>query len=279
MNKCLSLFLLSWMVASQLPACELPQKEKLVIGCSYKCDFFYKFRLSNVARHLGYPLQFVELPIMGTLDDSLPKVDGILMPGGADIDPTYYLSQVTPELQAYTKANLKLVNFSSEGRERDPFEYQLVTRYSSEEKFSKIPLLGICRGMQMMTVAQGIPLYLDIKQELGIKNRRYLFDRIVLNDESQLKSIYGRGEFSAFELHHQGLRVPYYQEHQSKFPQVKVTGFSNQGRIAEVIEYNHRPAIGVQYHPEKSFSNTAVPIFKWFLKKSCEYKNSYKDYL
>ncbi len=277
MNKLLALLILSGIFSFSLLACELPQKEKLVIGCSYKCDFFYKLRLSMVARQMGYPLQIVDLTTMGSLDQSLAQVDGVLLPGGADIDPTYYLSHVTPELQKYTESNLKLVNYTQEGRVRDPFEYQLLSRYSNEDKFSKIPVLGICRGMQMMSVAQGIPLYLDIKTELGIKNRRFLFDRVTFTDDGQLKQVYGRSQVSGFKLHHQGIRVPYFKEHENDFPHAKITGFSHNSMIAEVIEYTHRPAIGVQYHPEKSLPNTANPIFRWLLKKSCEYKNSHKD--
>src|SRR5690606_20451506 len=137
---------------------------------------------------------------------------------------------------------LHLVKFTEEGRKRDPFEYSLVKLYSDDETYKDLPMLGICRGLQMMSVAQGIPLYLDIKTELGIKNRKNLFDRIMLTQEDStvMNSIY-RKNVKGLKLHHQGIRVSYYQENQSNFPNTKVTAYSNNGKIAEAIEYTHRP--------------------------------------
>lgn len=128
----------------------------------------------------------------------------------------------------------------------------------------------------MMTVAQGIPLYLDLKTETGIENRKYVFDKVSVNKDSLMGSIYPKSSIKALKLHHQGLRVPYYREHQDKFPLVKVSAFSHDNRIAESIEYTHRPALGVQYHPEMSMTGTSAPVFRWFLSKSCEYKTAVK---
>ncbi len=255
-------------------ACKLPPKSKLVIGCTYKCGLDYKFRLNLTAWALGYKIDIVDLRTLGPLERALSQVDGVLMPGGADIDPDYYADKVTPEMRKYLEANRHLVKFTEEGRVRDPYEYSFIRNYLDNEKNADIPLLGICRGMQMMTVAQGIPLYLDIKTEIGIKNRRYLYDRVHVEKNSTLDEIYRNDSFLGYELHHQGLRVPYYSEHAEKYPDVRVTAYSNDGKIAEGIEYLNRPAIGVQYHPEKSLTSASAPIFRWLLTRSCEYKNS-----
>lgn len=271
-----SVFLgLCLLVSTSALTCELPKDEVIKIGCSYNCDFFYRFRVTMTAWMMGYKTSFVDLSRKTDMKTALSEVDAVLVPGGADIDPKYYLEEITPELRDYTKNNLHLVKFSSEGKKRDPFEYNLIKTYSEEEDFKDLPMLGICRGLQMMSVAQGIPLYLDIKTELGIKNRYNKFDRISLSQDSSLISdIYQPSTFLGFKLHHQGIRVPYFEEHQAKFPRTRVTAYSNDRRIAEAIEYTHRPALGVQYHPEKSFSGTSVPVFKWFLNKACEYKTS-----
>jgi gamma-glutamyl-gamma-aminobutyrate hydrolase PuuD len=255
-------------------ACKLPPKTKLVIGCTYKCGPDYKLRLNFSAWALGYKIDVVDLRDLGPLDEALKKVDAVVMPGGADINPDYYSDKVTPEMREYIEANRQLANISQESNIRDPYEYAFIRNYIDSEKNSELPLLGICRGMQMMTVGQGIPLYLDIKTELGIKNRRYLFDRIHVEKNSSLDEIYLNDSFKGFKLHHQGLRVPYYLENESSYPNLKVTGWSHQGKIAEGIEYLNRPAIGVQYHPEKSFTSTSAPIFRWLLTRSCEYKNA-----
>lgn len=225
---------------------------------------------------MGYSVKFKNLQQQSNLKEGLNLVDGVLMPGGADIDPKYYMDDITPELRDYTEKNLALVDFTKEGEKRDPFEYQLVKTYSEDEEYKDLPLLGICRGLQMMSVAHGIPLYLDIKTELGIKNRRNLFDRIFIDekDNSLIHDLYSRKSIKGFKFHHQGIRVPYYEKHSDQYPNIKVTAYSHDKKIAEAIEFSHRPALGVQYHPEKSFSGTSVPVFRWFLNKACEYKAS-----
>lgn len=269
---------ISFLISFSAPACELPQGEVIKVGCSYDCDFFYRFRLTMTSWMMGYKTRIINLQKQPDMRKAMTEVDGILLPGGADIDPKYYLDSVSSELQDYTRKNMKLFNFSKEGVKRDPFEYKLVKLYSEDDHFKDVPMLGVCRGLQMMSVVQGIPLYLDIKTEVGIRNRKNLFDRIKLEDTSSLiQSLYTAETFKGFKLHHQGIRIPYYNQNAAKYPNTKITAFSNDRKIAEAIEYTHRPALGVQYHPERSFSGTSVPVFKWFLTKACEYKVSRKD--
>lgn len=259
--------------------CELPKGEVITIGCSSDCDFFYRFRIKMTSWMLGYKTKVIDLHSSQNLKKDMLSVDAILIPGGADIDPKYYLDGVTPELREYTNSNLDLVEWTKEGERRDPFEYKLLKLYSEDESFKNKPLLGICRGLQMMSVAQGIPLYLDIKTELGIRNRRNLFDRVNVSDkkDSLINKLYSNDVIRGFKLHHQGIRVPYYLAHKEKYPNINVTAWSNNRKIAEAIEYTHRPALGVQYHPEKSLAATNAPVFKWLLKKACESKTIRKE--
>jgi gamma-glutamyl-gamma-aminobutyrate hydrolase PuuD len=274
----IKIFVLTFGLFLSLPsfACELPKGQVIRVGCSHDCDFFYRFRIIMTSWMMGYSTEFVHLHQKPDLKKAMAEVDAILIPGGADINPKFYLDSVSQELREYTEKNLNLVNFSKEGEERDPFEYTLVQTYSKEEKFKNLPLLGVCRGLQMMSVAEGIPLYLDIKKELGIQNRYNKLDKISVEvgSDSLLESIYPNDTFRGFKFHHQGIRLPYYNENRSKYPNTRVTAFSNNRKIAESIEYTHRPALGVQYHPERSFTGTSVPVFKWLLTKACEYKTS-----
>lgn len=259
---------------SSAAKCDLPAGETIKIGCSYNCSFFYRLRLKTTAWAMGYKIAITNLSLHSDYLGKMGEMDGILIPGGADIDPKYYLDQVTPELRSYTEDNLHLVKFSKEGERRDPVEYSIVKHYSENEKFTHTPMLGICRGLQMMSVGQGIPLYLDIKTELGIKNRINRFDRVYTEEgDSLMSDLYGKTT-KGFKIHHQGIRVDYFQEHQNDFPNAKVTAYSSKGKIAEAIEYTHRPAIGVQFHPEKSFTHNTAPIFRWFLNKACENKTT-----
>ena len=92
-------------------ACDLPEGKPLVIGCTYECDFFYRFRLIMTGWGLGYSLKIVNLKDSPDLKAALKSVDGVLAPGGADIDPKYYLDSVKPELREYTQKNLNLVKW------------------------------------------------------------------------------------------------------------------------------------------------------------------------
>lgn len=275
--KSLLIFLLLLSFTSAHATCKLAANEKITIGCTYDCDKFMQFRLKTVGALLGYKVRFFNLSKTNKdIAESLGLVDSILIPGGADIHPKFYLKNVTEELRTYTENNLHLVNFTEEGKKRDLFEYALLKIYlAGGSLYQKLPVMGICRGMQMLSVAQGLPLYLDIKTELGIPNRQYKLDKVKTTEkDSLMSSLYSGRSFRGVELHHQGIRVDYYQAHQGDYPNVKVSAYSNNGRVAEAIEYKNRTALGIQYHPEKSLPHVAYPVFKWFLTKACEYKTS-----
>ena len=275
------LFLLIFLISSVSihASCKLPAGQKITIGCSYQCDFSTRFRIRAAAARLGYKVEFKNISLKKDVTESLSSIDSVLIPGGADIHPRFYLKEVSPELREYTERNIELVKLTEEGKKRDLFEYTLLKIFlNGGDVYRKLPLLGICRGMQMMSVAEGLPLYLDIKTELGIPNRQYKFDRIHITEKDGLMaSLYGDKEFSGLEMHHQGIRVDYFEAHKNDFPNVRVSAFSNDGKIAEAIEYKDFNALGVQYHPEKSLPETTYPVYKWFLTKACEYKISSKD--
>lgn len=241
--------------------------EKLTIGCATKCDVFFHYALKKVARMKNVQIEIVDISRQGP-DISLKKFDGIIFPGGADIDPKYYLSEVEPELQEYTKSRDHLVKYTKEGERRDPIEYNLLKAYFSNDSLKTLPILGVCRGMQMLAVSQGIPLYVDIKTELGIRNRRYLYDRIHLEAGNTLMNDLFQNSFLGFERHHQGIRVSYFQKHSDRWPNLSITAYSNNGLIAESLEFSDRPVLGVQFHPENDFGFERNRIFGWLIEKA-----------
>lgn len=255
--------------------CSLAKNETITVGCTIDCGRFNKWALKRYAKKLGYNLNVINLYSENQTPD-LSKVDAILIPGGADINPDYYVNNVDEDLKKHIRKLDYLVDYTSSGRMRDPFEYNLLRQYfaSTDSSVAFTPILGICRGMQMLTVSQGIPLYIDIKEELGIKNRRYTLDKInVTNKESLIYSIRGKEKFRAVEIHHQGLRVDYFKKHRQKWPHLDVTAYSHGGKIAEALEFYNRPVFGVQYHPEYTFGKTRKSHFSWLLKRACMKKN------
>ena len=251
----------------------IQQKKEIIIGCTYKCGSFYSLALKKNAFFHNYKVRIIDL---SKDNKKLGEVDAILIPGGADINPEFYLSSIPEELANYTREHFNLVNFSEEGKFRDPIENEIVKEYLSNDEFATTPLLGICRGMQMMAVASGLPLYVDIKHELGIKNRYNKIDKVVINDsDSMMGRFYPNGKTFGVKYHHQGIRVDYFTENYQRFPNLKIAAYSHAGRIAESLEILNRPAIGVQYHPEKAVTfNNGRPIWKWFLNKACEKSNA-----
>jgi putative glutamine amidotransferase len=241
----------------------------LTIGCATKCDVFFRYALNRVAKQNGVSVRVLDVSKDGPSTE-WGKYDGIIFPGGADINPDYYLSAVEPELQDYTRSLDHLVKYSEEGERRDPIEFNLLKKYFANPSLADLPVLGVCRGMQMLAVSQGIPLYVDIKTELGIKNRRYLYDRIMLEPGETLLNELFSASFKGFKRHHQGIRVPYFQSNSSRWPSLKVTSFSNQGRVAESIEFSNRPVLGVQFHPENDFGFERNKIFGWLINKAKE---------
>ncbi|MGE3608588.1 MAG: gamma-glutamyl-gamma-aminobutyrate hydrolase family protein [Bacteriovoracaceae bacterium] len=247
--------------------------ETLTVGCATKCDTFFRLALRRVGRLNDVNIRVVDVSQNGA-EIAWDNYDAIILPGGADIDPKYYLSAVEPELQEYTRSLDHLVNYSAEGRRRDPIEFNLLKKYFSNPQLKDLPVLGVCRGMQMLAVSQGIPLYVDIKTELGIRNRRYLWDRINMNEEegdSLMSSIFPHS-FRAFKRHHQGVRVDYFKEHSDRWSHLSLTAFSNSGKIAEALEFKDRPVLGVQFHPENDFGFERKRIFNWLISKALERK-------
>lgn len=242
----------------------------LTFGCVTKCDLFFHVALKRVASFQGHQIKILDL------SQSYPnvdweKLDAIILPGGADISPSYYLSAVESDLQEYTKSLDHLVKYSQEGKRRDPIEFGTMKEYFNNPKLSHLPVLGVCRGMQLLAVSQGIPLYVDIKTELGIRNRRFLYDRIHIEDGETLMNELFIGSFKAFKRHHQGIRIEYFNRHADRWPHLSLTSFSNKGLIAESLEFSDRPILGVQFHPENDFGFERNQIFGWLIKKALQW--------
>lgn len=157
----------------------------------------------------------------------LELLDGLVMPGGADIPPSEWGEDPHPTTKPLAK-------------DRYLFEKALISSWI--EKTDK-PLLGICLGSQWINVAHGGSLVQDIPSEFGV-NHRDISHQVTLEPDSRLSGIFGQTEFEVNSLHHQavgrigdGLRVV------AKCPD----------GVIEAIERidSDRFLIGVQWHPEK----------------------------
>jgi putative glutamine amidotransferase len=166
-------------------------------------------------------------------DEVLDLIDGLILAGGADIDPSAYGAEAHPE----TKGTVP---------ERDDFEIALARRAMDRD----IPLLGICRGMQLMNVARGGTLEQHLPDSHGHHDHRRAlgsFDDadhdVRLAEGSLAHRAAGETVHATKSHHHQGIG-----EVGDGFA---VTGWAVMDELPEALEDPKlRFALGVQWHPE-----------------------------
>jgi putative glutamine amidotransferase len=180
--------------------------------------------------------------------------DGVLFAGGEDVDPSLY-----DEPKKYDSVHTD--------RTRDDFEFTLLDQALER----RLPILGICRGIQMINVKFGGTLYQDLKSETAIElDHRQPDDRTkpvhtvtVTDPESHLSGTLA-GSCRVNSLHHQAIR--------RLGRGLKVTAHSEDG-LAEAVEAadDYPFLMAVQWHPEEMAN---VPeqrrIFEQFLAKCRE---------
>ncbi len=162
----------------------------------------------------------------------IDSIDLLLLPGGDDIDPALYNE----------KNNGLSLNVSTE---RDLMEFYLL-----EKAFEKkIPVLGICRGCQVINVFMGGTLYQDLEAEnIGFidhvnssRETGLLSHDVNIEKGSFLYSMYNSVKIQVNSRHHQAVK---------KAPHgLTVSAFSDDG-IIEGIESKSMKVLGVQWHPE-----------------------------
>ncbi len=258
-------------IADTDSTCTLKPQETLTIGCTYECGFFNEWAISSQAKELNYKVKTIDLTQNKTL---LTQLDGVIIPGGADIHPNWYNTHLEDPYRSQLKNLASFYKKTPEGPRRDQFEFDFLKQYFQHPQSTTLPLLGICRGMQALTVSQGIPLYIDIKKQLRIPNRMYTLDKVSITDDSSLiKQLFSQEKFWAVELHHQALNLDYFNQYKNRWPHLKLSAFSNDHKIVEALEFKNRPILGVQFHPEYTFGHTRTQTFSWLLTKACEHKN------
>ncbi|MDQ6789342.1 MAG: gamma-glutamyl-gamma-aminobutyrate hydrolase family protein [Candidatus Dormibacteraeota bacterium] len=180
----------------------------------------------------------------------LDRLDGVLFPGGLDVDPSHYGEEPTPALG---RVNSDL----------DELELPLV-RQAVE---LGLPILGVCRGHQMVNVALGGTLYQDITAE-GVssfdhwapleKGRDYLAHTIRLEPDSYLREIVGRDEIEVNSFHHQAVK--------RVAPRLRPNAVSPDG-VVEGLESVDGLVLTMQCHPESLAPSTdwARALFEAFV--------------
>ena len=183
------------------------------------------------------------------LTSVLDRIDGLLLSGGGDLNPLY--------LGEEPVAGLGTVN-----PKRDLPELLLV-RLAYDRQ---IPMLGICRGIQMLAAALDGMLYQDLNSQYGqplIKHSQALersqaSHTVGLEPDSKLANIFDTQTLAVNSFHHQAVREP--------GPHLRVSARATDGVIEAVESSEHKSIIGVQWHPEcfcLADDNSMLPLFRW----------------
>ena len=159
----------------------------------------------------------------------LASVDVLLLCGGVDVDPGRYKTKPSPRLE---KVNLR----------RDAWEFLLL----DEAVKRRLPVIGICRGCQLINVYFGGTLWQDLPSERPgeVKHRGKHLHGVRIEAGSRLARCLGTTEMQVNTSHHQAVR-----DLASGF---RAVAFAPDG-VVEAIESDVLPVAGVQFHPEKLF--------------------------
>lgn len=171
----------------------------------------------------------VVLPPTAARDDAvLDRLDGVVLAGGADLDPQLYGEQAHPETTGLRP-------------ERDAAELPLLRSALERD----LPVLGICRGMQLMSVLTGGSLVQHLPDAVGHERHRpapgvYGLHDVRLEPGSRAHAILG-DTVTVPSYHHQGL---------ASAGSLTVTGWADDDTPEVVEDPERRFALGVLWHPE-----------------------------
>ena len=168
---------------------------------------------------------------------------GIIIGGGDDIDPQHY--GITGDAGATYDI------------ERDAFELKMVKHALK----AKIPILGICRGAQLINVAMGGSLYQDIRplrRDTPNRNSIFPIKHAHMHSESDLANIFSKPKFAINSLHNQAI------ERVADGLNIAAVDADN---FVQAVESQEQFIVGVQWHPEYlPYLQTQRRLFRYFAR-------------
>lgn len=205
-------------------------EEQRPLGHFVRADFDY---VDGVVGAGGIPM--VLPPIVEMAEKVAGRIDGLLLSGGSDLDPSYYGEEPVPELNPTVP-------------KRDAFEMALV-EHALERG---IPVFGICRGLQVLNVALGGTLYQDLPSQLHpdlIAHRQQVpkwqwTHEVEVDGNSKVAGIMETDDTRVNSYHHQAIK--------DLSGDLVAVAHSSDGVIeaAESPNLSERWLVGVQWHAE-----------------------------
>ena len=215
---------------------------------------------TSILKAGGIPFIIPPVDDTDSLINSLNALDGLLLTGGADINPLFLGEEPVKELHSINPR-------------RDRQEL-LLAKLAADRQ---IPILGICRGIQVMNAAFGGSLYQDIHvqmegerikhdQDLG---RGYASHTVRIEKDSLLYKLFETEVLPVNSFHHQAVK--------EVAPGFRVTARSSDGVIEAMESTECKSMMGVQWHPECFIleNNTCMmPLFEWFIRESSSFREA-----
>ena len=209
----------------------------------------------------GTPIIIPPTEDTATMASMLDRIDALIFSGGGDINPLYLGEEPLPQL-------------SSINAVRDSQEL-LLARLAADRQ---LPILGICRGLQVMMAALGGKLYQDIYKEASASfkhsqeaERHVATHMVNISKGSKLLQIFKSDRLAVNSFHHQAVR--------EVAPGFAVTALSPDGLIEAAESTTHKSMIGVQWHPEcmiLSGDRSMMPLFEWLVGEAHSYCSARK---
>ena len=222
--------------------------------------------------------------ITPSTSENKPQFDGLILSGGTDVDPALYnkpreeIPKLRKSINSWKQRILFLFSLllspltfvirkwnrpPSEpplDQERDQLEYKLI-HHAIE---NKIPILGICRGAQLLNVYFGGSLHQDIHKfysEEKLIHSISPYKKIFLKPKTKLVEILDREEFWVNALHHQAI---------NQLGENIQSAAQEENGLIQAIEHQTLPfVVGVQWHPEYMIQNSKQRLlFKTFLQQT-----------
>ncbi len=208
----------------------------------------------SVIRAGGVPLIIPPYEDTDLLINTLDILDGILLSGGGDINPLFLGEEPSQGLHSVNPY-------------RDRQELMLVRLAANRQ----IPILGICRGIQIMNAALGGSLCQDIYTEADgtpLKHsqemdRAFASHTINIAKDSLLYRIMRTEKLPVNSFHHQAVKAP--------APGFRISATAPDGIIEAIESTEHKSMLGVQWHPECFILNhdrCMMPLFGWLIKEA-----------
>jgi putative glutamine amidotransferase len=201
----------------------------------------------------------VRLLPAGIQDQNLMEVfstlDGVVLSGGGDVEVSRYGGQPHPAVDGVIPS-------------RDDLEIRL----TEMAMFYQLPILGICRGIQVMNVALGGTLYTDIPDQLGTTishstekgiPKETINHVVDLAPDCWLAQLTQKNQLQVNSRHHQGIL--------QLASGLQVMATSPDGLIEAVQVLDHPYGVGVQWHPENLTNQEhAFLLFESFIQSAAE---------